>query len=165
MPTSDDSGPYWMTCSVVSTMLVPEPHCGAGGVGPDVWIVGLLEELGLEVVGPLRGSDTESGNWWPPPHRRRRGFVVSPLDARGVRLQVLVVEAALGVAAADLLELCIGPAVGGCEHVDQVAGRRSQVAGRFAIGEGMDLGPDCRPRRSFDALSFRMQTDEPRKRI
>jgi hypothetical protein len=65
-------------------------------------------------------------------------LVVSPLGARDVRLQVLVVEAAAGVAAADLLELGIGPAVGACEQVDQ-------VAGRFAIGEGMDLGPDCRP--------------------
>jgi hypothetical protein len=39
-------------------------------------------------------------------------------------LQVLVVEAAAGVAAADLLELGIGPAVG-----DAI---------------GMDLGLDCR---------------------
>ncbi|MFF9185968.1 hypothetical protein [Streptomyces misionensis] len=65
-------------------------------------------------------------------------MVVSSLGARDVRLQVLEVEAAAGVAATDLLELGIGPAVGDCEQFDQ-------VAGRFAIGEGMDLGPDCRP--------------------
>ncbi|MGW4357145.1 hypothetical protein ACWELJ_34245 [Nocardia sp. NPDC004582] len=39
------------------------------------------------------------------------GFVVGPLGARQVRLEILVLEAATGVAAAELLELGIGPAV------------------------------------------------------
>jgi hypothetical protein len=39
------------------------------------------------------------------------------------------------VAPAELLELGIRPALGGSEHVDQ-------VAWRSAVGEGTDLGPD-----------------------
>ncbi|MDX2825424.1 hypothetical protein PV416_31195 [Streptomyces ipomoeae] len=64
---------------------------------------GLFEETGREVVGPLHGAGAESGDGGVIESIGSKGFVVGPLSAREVGLQVLAFEAAAGVAAAKLL--------------------------------------------------------------
>lgn len=101
----------------------------------DVRIVGLLERPGREVIGPLHGPGAESGDGFVVEAVDDEGFVVGPFGACQIHLKVFVFEATAGVAAAELLEFGAGPAPRGCEHVDE-------VAGRSAIGEGADFGPD-----------------------
>jgi hypothetical protein len=59
---------------------------------------------GGEIVGPLHGPGAESGDGGVIEPIGDEGFVVGPLGACEVRLQILALEAATGVAAAELLE-------------------------------------------------------------
>ncbi len=60
----------------------------------DVGVVGLFEEAAREVVGPLHGPRAQSGDGGMVEAVGGEGFVVGPLGAGEVRLEVLALEAA-----------------------------------------------------------------------